>query len=353
MAQSSAPSVGWPASYTRVVLASRPSGNPRPENFRLERVSAPALAEGQVRVRNHYLSIDPYMVGRMYDTQSYAPSNAVGDVMPGETAGRIVESRHPDFPVGQCVVGPLGWQEQAVSDGRQLRRADPQRAPLSAYLGVLGMTGVTAWYGMTQICEPVPGSTVVVSAAAGAVGGTAVQLGKARGCRVVGIAGGARKCRYVTEVLQADACVDYKAAGNSQALGEALAGHAPEGFDACFDNVNGWVLDAILPRMNRYGRIALCGMIARYGQAPNQLTAHGHLLISRLRAQGFIVWDHPEVWQTAVDELGTLLGEGRLRYQESIAQGIAAAPGACIGLLSGQNTGKQLVKLIDEHSINY
>jgi|SRR5690606_21806544 len=237
------------------------------------------------------------------------------------------------------------WQEQAVSSGDRLRRVDTERAPLSAYLGVLGMTGVTAWYGLTQICQPQAGTTVVVSAAAGAVGGVAVQLAKARGCRVVGIAGGPHKCRYVTEDLGADACVDYKQSPDSKALGEALARQAPEGFDACFDNVNGWVLDAILPRMNRFGRIALCGMIARYGQAPNHLTAHGHLLISRLRAQGFIVWDHIDMWQQAVDELGALLDAGGLRYQETIAHGIAAAPEACIGLLSGQNLGKQIVNL--------
>jgi NADPH-dependent curcumin reductase CurA len=338
----------WPATYTRVVLASRPAGLPQPDNFRVEQSAAPALDAGQVRVRNHYLSIDPYMVGRMYESRSYAASTGIGEIMPGETAGQVVESRHPGFAVGDYVIGPLGWQEQAVSDGQGLRRADTSRAPLQAYLGALGMTGVTAWYGMTQICRPEHGSTVVVSAAAGAVGGVAVQLAKARGCRVVGIAGGAAKCAYVTQVLGADACVDYKQEQSSQALGDALARCAPEGFDACFDNVNGWVLDAILPRMNLHGRIALCGMIARYGQAPNHLAAHGYLLISRLRAQGFIVWDHVDLWSQAVDELGALFDEGRLRYQETIAQGIEAAPGACIGLLSGRNTGKQLVRLIDD-----
>src|SRR5690606_6358358 len=191
----------WPATYMRVVLASRPAGLPQPDNFRAEQASAPALDAGQVRVFNHYLSIDPYMVGRMYETRSYAASTGIGEIMPGETAGQVVESRHPGFAVGEYVVGPLGWQEQAVSDGQGLRRADTSRAPLQAYLGALGMTGVTAWYGMTQICRPEHGSTVVVSAAAGAVGGVAVQLAKARGCRVVGIAGGEAKCAYVTQVL--------------------------------------------------------------------------------------------------------------------------------------------------------
>lgn len=335
----------YPSSYRRVVLASRPSGKPAVGNFALEQVQAVPLADGQLRVINKYLSIDPYMLGRMYESRSYAPSQPLGEAMVGETVGRVVESRHSGFTAGEYVVGPLGWQEQSISDGSELRRVDPQQAPLSAYLGALGMTGITAWYGMTQICRPEPGSTVAVSAAAGAVGGVAVQLAKERGCRVVGIAGGAHKCRYVTEFLGADACVDYKQADSIAALNDALSKYAPDGFDACFDNVNGWVLDAILPLMNCFGRIALCGMIGRYGEAENHLAAYGYLLLSRLMAQGFIVRDHMDLWPQAVDELTRMLQQGQLRYRESIADGIAAAPAACIGLLSGQNVGKQLVKL--------
>lgn len=331
--------------YRRIVLDSRPSGRPTPENFRLEEAVVPEIEGGQVLVRNRYLSIDPYMLGRMSTGVSYAPSQPLGEVMIGETVGEIIQSRSQDFPVGTHVVGQLGWQEMAVSDGQGLRKVDVDGAPMSAHLGVLGMTGVTAWYGMTQICSPAAGSTVMVSAAAGAVGGVAVQLAKARGCRVVGIAGGPGKCEYVVESLGADACIDYKKYADSAALGQAVGVHAPDGVDAYFDNVNGWMLDAVLPFMSRFGRIALCGMISRYGDTPMQLSAHSYLLISRLRAQGFIVWDHLDLWPQALQELTDLLHSGSLRSGESIVEGIEAAPAACIGLLSGENMGKQLVKL--------
>ncbi|MBF6618221.1 MAG: NADP-dependent oxidoreductase [Candidimonas sp.] len=333
------------ASYRRIVLDSRPAGRPAADNFRLEEVAVPMLEDGQVLVRNRYLSIDPYMLGRMSTGVSYAPSQPLGEVMIGETVGEVVQSRNKEFPVGDHVVGQLGWQEMATSDGQALRKVDIGAAPMSAHLGVLGMTGVTAWYGMTQICSPAAGSTVVVSAAAGAVGGVAVQLAKAKGCRVIGIAGGSRKCEYVMESLGADACVDYKKHADSAALGRAVGSHAPDGVDAYFDNVNGWMLDGVLPLMNRFGRIALCGMISRYGDTPMQLSAHSYLLISRLRAEGFIVWDHLDLWPQALQELTGLLQSGSLRSGESIAEGIEAAPAACIGLLSGENLGKQLVKL--------
>ncbi|TKR53302.1 NADP-dependent oxidoreductase [Allopusillimonas ginsengisoli] len=334
------------ASYRRIVLDSRPSGRPTAESFRLEEVNVSELQAGQILVRNHYLSIDPYMLGRMTTGMSYAPSQPLGAVMIGETVGVVVQSRNRGFSVGDHVVGQLGWQEMAVSGGQGLRKVDVGATPMSAHLGVLGMTGVTAWYGMTQICSPVAGSTVVVSAAAGAVGGVAIQLAKARGCRVLGIAGGSRKCGYVVDSLGADACVDYKKHADIVALGQAVRKHAPDGVDSYFDNVNGWMLEAMLPLMSRFGRIALCGMISRYGDTPMQLTTHSYLLISRLRAQGFIVWDHLDLWPQALEELTTLLQSGSLLSGESIAEGIEAAPAACIGLLSGGNLGKQLVKLV-------
>lgn len=333
------------ASYRRVVLESRPAGRPTAENFRFETVSTPALLAGQVLVRNRYLSIDPYMLGRMSTGASYAPPQAIGEVMIGEAAGEVLESKNADFAVGDCVVGQLGWQELAISDGKGLRKVDAGTVPLQAHLGVLGMTGVTAWYGLTQICAPTAGSTVVVSAASGAVGGAAVQLAKARGCRVVGIAGGSQKCDHVMSSLQADACVDYKACADRTALQKAVAAHVPDGVDAYFDNVNGWMLDALLPLMNQFGRIALCGMIGRYGDAAMNLTAHSYLLISRLQARGFIVWDHLDMWPRALEELESMLKAGRLRYSETIAHGIESAPDACVGLLTGRNLGKQLVKL--------
>ncbi|NYT50017.1 zinc-binding dehydrogenase [Parapusillimonas granuli] len=333
-----------PERYRRMVLASRPVDKPDTTHFRLEEVGMPGVAAGQVLVRNRYLSIDPYMVGRMYTTQSYAAAQALGETMVGETAGHVIASQHPDFQIGDAVVGALGWQEYGVSDGTNLRRVDEQRAPLSAYLGMLGMTGVTAWYGINRICRPVEGDTVLVSAAAGAVGGVAVQLAKAKGCKVIGIAGGEQKCHYVTRVLGANACIDYRPLASKEALTEEIFKHAVDGVDAFFDNVNGWVLDAAFPAMSLGGRIALCGMIGRYGNRSMQLLSHHFLLLSRLTAQGFIVWDHVGEWGRAVDELSDLMDGGLLRSEETRAFGIEAAPHACLGLLAGKNVGKQLVQ---------
>lgn len=304
----------------------------------------PGLAEGQVLVRNRYLSIDPYMLGRMYAAQSYAAAQPLEETMVGETAGHVVASRHPGFNVGEAVVGMFGWQEYGLSDGAKVRKVDESGASLSAYLGMLGMSGVTAWYGMTAICRPKKGETVLVSAAAGAVGGVALQLAKARGCKVIGIAGGERKCRYVTGELGADACIDYRTISSGETLTEAISRHAGNGIDAFFDNVNGWILDSALPVINLHGRIALCGMIGRFGDRPMQLSSHHFLLFSRLMAQGFIVWDHVDKWDEAVNELRGLMNDGLLKSAETFAVGIESAPDACIGLLTGKNLGKQLVR---------
>lgn len=345
MSDTARQTAGVPGRYQQVVLASRPVTRPSVGNFRLETVATPSLGDGQVLVRNRFLSIDPYMLGRMFDARSYAAPQSLGEVMIGETVGEIVASRHPRWAVGDTVLGPLGWQEIAVSDGGNLDKITDSDIGLSAYLGAVGMTGITAWYGMQQICEPRPGETVVVSGAAGAVGSVAVQLARERGCRVIGIAGGARKCDTVTREFGAAACVDYRGAPDAAALQAAITHLSPHGVDAFFDNVNGMTLDAVLPLMKPFGRIALCGMIARYGQQPMTLSSHGYLLLSRLRAQGFIVFDHRPLWPQARAELAAMVRGGRLKVHETVSEGIASAPAACIGLMEGKNLGKQIVKL--------
>jgi NADPH-dependent curcumin reductase CurA len=326
----------------RIVLASRPTGWVTPENFRLERVETPALAEGQLLVRNHWLSLDPYMRGRMNEGKSYAQAQALDDTMVGGTAGEVVESRHPKFKPGDLVVGYLGWQTYGVSDGAGMYKVDTTHVPLSAYLGAVGMPGVTAWYGLNKIIEPKAGETVVVSAASGAVGSVVGQLAKIAGCRAVGIAGGKDKCDYVRNELKFDACIDYK----SEDVGKALKAAAPEGVDGYFENVGGEIMDAVLPRMNAFGRIALCGLIAGYNAEPIPIKNPTWFLISRLKLQGFIVSEHLDLWPGALKELGMHVATGKIKYRESIVQGIENAPAAFIGLLKGQNFGKQLVKLV-------
>lgn len=330
------------ATYKRIVLASRPKGEVVPGNFRLEEVPVPVLQEGEILIRNHYLSLDPYMRMRMEDVKSYATPQAIGETMVGGTVGEVVDSRNPHFSVGDKVQGMQGWAEMGVSDGALLRKLDTARIPLSAYLGAVGMPGMTAWYGLTQIMQPKEGETIVVSAASGAVGSVVGQLAKLRGCRTVGIAGGSEKCDYVTGELGFDACIDYKA-GNLEA---DLAQATPDGIDAVFENVGGKVFDASLARMNPFGRIALCGLIAGYGGAPMAINNVRTLLTMRLTLRGFIVSDHMDLWPQGLKELGALVADGRLIFRESVAQGLEAAPDAFIGLLEGRNFGKQLVKLI-------
>ncbi|MDO8299970.1 NADP-dependent oxidoreductase [Lacisediminimonas sp.] len=331
------------STYQQIVLASRPQGHVSPGNFRLERVPVPVLQPGQLLVRNHYLSVDPYMRMRMEDVKSYAEPQAINAVMVGGTVGEVIESNNPRFKVGEFVAGGFGWSEMGVSDGTGLRRLDTSRIPLSAYLGAAGMPGMTAWYGLTQIIAPKAGETVVVSAASGAVGSVVGQLARLRGCRAVGIAGGPDKCRYVVEELGFDACVDYKAGRLVQDLQEA----APAGIDGLFENVGGEVFDACLGRMNPFGRIALCGLISAYEGEAVMLRNVRNLLTMRLSLRGFIVSEHMDLWPQGLAELGALLAEGKLKYRESVAQGLRSAPEALIGLLRGKNFGKQLVRLID------
>jgi NADPH-dependent curcumin reductase CurA len=333
----------------QIVLDNRPQGEAVASNFKQVATDTPALQEGDVLVRHHYLSLDPYMRGRMNESKSYAASQPLGEVMIGGTVGEVAESRHPKFAVGDKVVGMGGWQEYSVVDGNAvgaLRKVDTTHVPLSHYLGAVGMPGVTAWYGLVKIIAPKTGDTVVVSAATGAVGSAFAALAKARGCRAVGIAGGAEKCKYAVEELGFDACIDYKEHSDVKSLSKALKEACPNGIDGYFENVGGWIMDAVMLRMNAFSRVALCGMIAGYDGAPLPMANPALILINRMKIQGFIVSEHMQVWPEALKELGTLVGTGKLRPRETIAQGIAAAPEAFLGLLKGKNFGKQLVKLI-------
>jgi NADPH-dependent curcumin reductase CurA len=333
----------------QILLDSRPEGEARVDNFRLVTVDTPPLQDGQVLVRHHFLSLDPYMRGRMNAGKSYAAPQPLGEVMIGGTVGEVVESRHPRFAVGDRVVGMGGWQSFSVVDGNApglLRKVDTSKVPLSHYLGAVGMPGVTAWYGLVKIIAPQPGQTVVVSAASGAVGSAVGALAKARGARAVGIAGGDDKCRYVTDELGFDACIDYKKHADAASLSKALKEACPQGVDGYFENVGGMCLDAVMVRMNAFGRIAMCGMIAGYDGQPIPMAYPQLILTNRLRVEGFIVSEHMEVWPEALQELGMLVGTGALRPRESVAQGLAAAPEAFLGLLKGRNFGKQLVQLV-------
>jgi NADPH-dependent curcumin reductase CurA len=327
----------------RIVLASRPAGWPTEANFRLVEAEVPQPQDAEVVVRNHYLSLDPYMRVRMDDVRSYAKPVEIGGVMEGETVGEVIASPSERFKPGDFVRGRMGWQEYGCAPEVLLTRVDAQRAPLSLYLGALGMPGVTGWVGLVDICAPKAGETVVVSAASGAVGSVVGQLAKKRGCRTVGIAGGAAKCRYVVDELGFDACVDYKAGRVQEDLRAAL----PAGCDVLFENVGGEGLDAMLRLMTAHSRIAICGLISQY----NATEPYGYrnlrsVLVNRIRMQGFIVSDRMELWKPALAELGELHAQGRLKYRESIAEGLASAPRAFIGMLRGENFGKQLVKLV-------
>ena len=332
----------------RIVLASRPQAEARLDNFRLETVPLPALQDGQVLVRHHVLSLDPYMRMRMNDAKNYAAPQALNEVMIGGTAGEVAESKHPGFAVGDKVVGMGGWQEWAVVDAGTpgvLRKVDASVIPLSAYLGAVGMPGVTAWVGLIHFIEPKPGQTIVVDAASGAVGSAVGQLAKSRGCRAVGIAGGADKCAYGVDQLGFDACIDYKAHRDAASLAAALDAAAPQGVDGLFENVGGMIFDVVLSRMNAFGRIALCGLISGYDGESLAISNARLLLTQRLRLQGFIVSEHLPLWPQALQELGGLVATGRLKYRETIAPNLEAAPAAFLGLLKGANFGKQLVKL--------
>jgi hypothetical protein len=288
------------------------------------------------------------MRGRMNETASYAEPQPLGAVMIGGTAGKVVASRSERFASGDAVVGMGGWQQYSCVDARRpgaLLKVDTTHIPLSAYLGPVGMPGVTAWYGLLRIIQPQAGQTVVVSAASGAVGSVVGQLARLRGCHAVGIAGGADKCRYVVEELGFDDCIDYKAQVDTKSLAAALATACPRGIDGIFENVGGRVLDAAMLGANAFARIAMCGMIAGYEGAPIPMVAPQLILLKRMKVEGFIVSEHMQLWPEALQELGAGVATGRLKYRETIAEGIESAPEAFIGLLHGRNFGKQLVRL--------
>jgi NADPH-dependent curcumin reductase CurA len=326
----------------QVLLASRPQGWVSEENFRIVEADIPRANDGEVLVRNLYLSLDPYMRMRMDAGKSYAPPVEVGEVMVGGGVGEVMDSRDPRFFKGDIVTGRFGWQLFAAVPGTGLRKVDAAAAPISTALGVVGMPGVTAWYGLLKIGEPKAGETVVVSAAAGAVGSVVGQIAKLKGCRAVGIAGGAEKCRYVTGRLGFDACVDYKSASFESDLGTAV----PGGIDIYFENVGGRILDAMLPRLNAFSRIPFCGYVSEYNPGAGYGVRNlRQLLVSRSRLQGFIISEHLDVWEQALKELAGWVAAGKLAYHETVTEGLENAPGAFIGMLQGKNLGKQLVKL--------
>jgi NADPH-dependent curcumin reductase CurA len=324
----------------RVLLASRPSGWVSEANFRIEEAPLPQPEHGEVLVRNLWLSLDPYMRGRMSDAKSYVKGVELGEVMVGQTVGEVVASKHEKFKEGDKVLTQLGWQLYGTT--REAMRVDEKRAPLSCYLGVLGMPGMTAYFGLKEIGQPKPGETVVVSAASGAVGSVVGQLARISGCRAVGIAGGAAKCDYVRRELGFDACIDYKAGNLAAALKEAC----PKGVDVYFENVGGEVFDTLLVRMNLHARVVVCGLISDYNATqPYAIRNWRAVLVNRIRLQGMIVFDWKERYGEALDALAGEFGQGRLKYRESVVDGLENAPRGLIALLKGENFGKQLVKL--------
>ena len=326
-----------------VILASRPVGMPTAGDFKIEALPVPEPAAGQVLVRNLWMSVDPYMRGRMSDRKSYAPSFEVGKPMEGRAIGRVVKSNHPKLKEGAIVSSMLGWREYFASPGEGLSLVDPS-LPLSAYLGVLGIPGFTGWYGLKQIGRPKSGETLVVSGAAGATGSLVVQMGKILGCRVVGTAGTDHKCAYVTGELGADAAINYKTAGD---MFGALREACPKGIDIYFENVGGPLLDMVLHQVNPFARIPLCGMISQYNlETPDPGPRFLFSMIgNRTLMQGFIISDHFDRYPEFVREVGGWLRGGRLKHQHTIVEGIEQAPRAFIGLFAGDNVGKMVVKL--------
>jgi NADPH-dependent curcumin reductase len=326
----------------KVLLASRPEGAVSEQNFRIVDAPMPQPADGEVLVKNEWLSIDPYMRGRMNDAKSYVPPAQLDEVMVGQTVGEVVESRNARLSVGDKVLTQLGWQSHGIANAADVTKVDARHVPASYYLGVLGMPGFTAWFGLFEIGQPKALETVVVSAASGAVGSVVGQLAKIRGCRAVGIAGGKAKCDHVVHELGFDACVDHRA-GN---LYDDLRAACPNGIDVDFENVGGAVLDTALRLMNRHSRVVLCGLVAEYSaKEPYGYQRLRSVLVNRIRMQGMIVFDWKDRYGEALVGLTAYVAEGRLKYRESIVEGLDNAPRALIGLLKGENFGKQLVKI--------
>ncbi|AOR63703.1 NADP-dependent oxidoreductase [Pectobacterium wasabiae] len=332
----------------RVVLAQRPHGAPTQDNFRLEQQAVPLVETGQVLLRTVFLSLDPYMRGRMSDAPSYAKPVELNDVMVGGTISRVAESTHPDYQVGDWVLSYSGWQDYVLSDGKGLTNLGQSPTNPSYALGVLGMPGFTAYMGLTDIGQPKAGETLVVAAATGPVGATVGQVGKLKGCRVVGVAGGEEKCRYVVEVLGFDVCLDHRADDFAEQLKQAC----PQGIDIYFENVGGKVFDAVLPLLNASARIPVCGLVSGYNatglpDGPDRLSLlAGTILKKRIRMQGFIIFDDyghrfDEFWKA----VSPWVAQGKIKYREEIVDGLENAPEAFIGLLHGRNFGKLVVRV--------
>jgi NADPH-dependent curcumin reductase len=334
----------------QIILASRPKGEPKESDFRLVETPVPTPGPGQMLLRTHLLSLDPYMRGRMNAGPSYAPAVEIGQVMVGSTVSRVEESHLDPFQPGDIVEAYTGWEDYALSDGRGVRKLEPTLAPVTTALGVLGMPGMTAWAGLMNIGQPKPGETLVVAAASGAVGSVVGQLGKIKGCRSVGIAGGERKCRYVVEELGLDACVDHRGPD----FADALKAECPKGIDIYFENVGGPVFDAVLPLLNPFARVPVCGLIAHYNatglpegkdRVPLLLS---QVLVKRLTLRGFLVFDFAAQQADFLAEVGQLVREGRIKYREDIIDGLEKAPRALMGLLRGENFGKVIVRVLAE-----
>ncbi len=331
----------------RIVLASRPVGAPTEDDFRLEAVSKPSPKEGEVLLHTEYLSLDPYMRGRMSDAKSYADPVEVNDVMVGGTVARVVESNHADFEVGEWVLSFSGWQDYAISNGEGLLKLGKNPENPSYALGVMGMPGFTAYMGLLDIGQPKAGETVVVAAATGAVGSMVGQIAKIKGCKVVGIAGGEEKCRYAKDVLGFDDCIDHRA----DDLNEQLASACDQGIDVYFENVGGKVFDAVMPLLNTGARVPLCGLISQYNntglpEGPDRMSLlMGQLLIKRIKMQGFIIFDdYAHRYNEFAEDMTQWLQAGKIQYREHLVQGLENAPQAFMGLLEGKNFGKLVVK---------
>jgi NADPH-dependent curcumin reductase len=331
----------------RIVLASRPEGAPGPENFRIEQAAVPTPADGEVLLRVLYLSLDPYMRGRMSAAKSYAAPVEIGAVMEGGTVAEVIDSRHPDFAVGDLVLSHSGWQTHALSNGEGLRKLDPAAAPVSTALGVLGMPGFTAWAGLLIIGKPQPGETVAVAAASGPVGSAVGQIARIKGARAVGIAGGAGKCAFVRDELGFDQVVDHRAPD----FAEQLAAACPDGIDVYFENVGGAVWDAVFPLLNPFARIPVCGLITQYNstgpfEGPDRLpTVMRQVLSKSLTIRGFIQREFVDQRPAFYREMAGWIENGQVKYREDVVGGLENAPQALIGLLEGRNFGKLLIKV--------
>ncbi|MFQ5636522.1 MAG: NADP-dependent oxidoreductase [bacterium] len=327
------------------LLAARPVGLPKNSDWEYKESPAPKPSDGELLLRVLYISIDPAMRGWMNEGKSYIDPVAIGDVMRALAIGRVVESNHPDFQVGDHVSGGLGVQSYALSDGKGLMKVDPEIAPLPLYLSALGMPGMTAYFGLLEVGQPNAGETLVVSGASGAVGSVVGQIGKIKGCRVVGLAGGEKKCSYLVKDLGFDAAIDYK----SQDLRTGLKEHCPHGIDVYFDNVGGEILDTVLTRINRGARIPICGAISQYNNttAVKGPSNYLSLLVNRARMQGFVVFDFAGRYQEAAQEMGLWLAQGKLKSKEHIVEGIETFPETLLMLFSGENYGKLIIKVAD------